>query len=73
MTTVHTSEMYSQNRHDRHTDSRFRLLEGNSPRDTETQEVCKTQEGRDDRVEMSVETYSESTIAETSPEPFGCR
>jgi t-SNARE complex subunit (syntaxin) len=28
MATVHTSEMHSQNRHDRHTDSRFRLLEG---------------------------------------------
>ena len=30
----HTSGgMYSQNKHDRHTDSHFRLLEDNSPRD----------------------------------------
>ena len=31
---VRTRQWDSQNRHDRHTDSRFRLFEGNSPRDT---------------------------------------
>ena len=34
MTTVHTSEIHSQNRHDRHTCCQFRLLTDNSSRDT---------------------------------------
>ncbi len=33
MSTTHQWWMYSQNKHDRHTDSHFRLLEDNSPRD----------------------------------------
>ena len=33
MSTAHSSEIHWKNRHERHTDSRFRLLEGNSSRD----------------------------------------
>lgn len=49
MPTVHTSEMCSQHRHDRHTFSRCRLLEDNSSKDESG--VCKTQEARDERVQ----------------------
>ncbi len=42
--------MHSQNKHDRHTDSRFSLLEDNSPRDRR-EEDHKTKSTHDEGVE----------------------
>ena len=48
MPTVHTSEMHSQNRHDRHTSV---YSDCSKAIRQEMQEVRKTQEARDERVE----------------------